>query len=201
MGIISVDRPTVATGNLCLYLYNSRPQRIRAVRIYIRILLGPRKRRVRKQTIWHKWHVVEWPDPWHQIWAGAAMVEPPARCSVAQIPTYTTSWTVLSTQIPTYTTSWTVLSTQIPTYTTSWTVLSTQIWELCLMYIHVHHLYYLHAHYYTCTSFTLYKSLMIFYRVMLLYLYPFNAWWHAITPVFILTQLHGYRWLPNEIFT
>ena len=91
MGIISVNRPTVATGNLCLYLYNSRPNRIHAVHIYIRILLGSRERRVRKQTIWHKWHVVEWPDPRHQIWAGAAMVEPPARCSVAQIPTYTTT--------------------------------------------------------------------------------------------------------------
>ena len=123
MGIISVEWPTVATGHLCLYLYNSRPNRIRAVRIYIRILLGSRERCVRKQMIWHKWHVVEWSDPRHQIWAGAAMMEPPARCPVAQIPTYTTSWTVLSTQI----------------------------WELCLMYIHVHHLYYLHARYYTFT--------------------------------------------------
>ena len=174
ISIISVDRPTVATGNLCLSFYNSRPNRIRAVRIYIRILLGSRERRVQKQTIWHKWHVVKWPDPRHQIWVGAAMAEPTARCSVAQIPTYTTSWTVLSTQIPTYTTSWTVLSTQIPTYTTSWTVLSTQIWELCLTYIHVH---YLHVRYYT---FTLYKSLIIFYRVMLLYLYTFNTWYHIV---------------------
>ena len=149
MGIISVDRPTVATGNLCLYLYNSGRNRIRAVHIYIRILLGSRERRVQKQTIWHKWHVVEWPDPRHQIWVGAAMAEQPARCSVAQIPTYTTSWTVLPAQI----------------------------WELCLSYIHVHYLHYLHVRYYT---FTLYKSLIIFYRVMLPYLYTFNTWYHIV---------------------
>ena len=61
---------------------------------------------------------------------------------------------------------------QIPKYTTSWTILSAQIWELCLIYMHVHYLHYLHVRYYT---FTLYKSLMIFYRVMLLYLYTFNT--------------------------
>ena len=51
MGIISVDRPTIATGKLCVY--DLRPHRIRAVRLYVWILPGTRERSVQQQTIRH----------------------------------------------------------------------------------------------------------------------------------------------------
>ena len=51
MGIISVYRPTIATGKLTVY--DLRPHRIRAVRLYVWILPGTRERRVQQQTIRH----------------------------------------------------------------------------------------------------------------------------------------------------
>ena len=54
-------------------------------------------------------------------------------------------------------------------------------------------------YYYTCNCFiyfiTYYKSLIVFYCGMSLYLYTFNKWWHAITTVVILTKLQGYQLL------
>ena len=110
--IICVNRPPVDTGHV---LHESRSGRLCGIGIYIRFLPNTWSRRVRKltrqrqrrvndsdvsttatttATRQQQQRVIERRHERHQTWACAAMVAPPARYSVAQIATYTTSWTI-----------------------------------------------------------------------------------------------------------